>query len=345
MSDTEAVQVLPVKLLPGVPVTPVLGPEHPFHTGPVLDNLGEDALLEPGSALPPFSVRAADAYGNTCVPSASLSWSVELHCDAVTPCPGVAAPDGGGAAALQNVQVAHGVKKAADWGVVAELRVFAAAAAEGLAAAVAAAEAVPLSGLRLLVAPSRAPTAMTVILDESELPFEMVDGADGEPRRTFQVLHPCSWTHMPTNINLAAIVAVTSAYLCRVPHQAELRHHHGRCTTCEEQIHKIIFIASALARWPSTARIMSAARFCVCAVVRRAALHDTDEAGRCRRSCMHGVLIQPSTPAAIPQGLFPGSVGHWAASALSVLFFVRLWCNARARSVGHCGGALVSGGL
>lgn len=211
--------MLPVKLLPGVPVTPVLGLEHPFHTGPVPDDLGEDALLEPGSALPPLTVRAVDTHGNTCVPSACLQWSVELHCDAITPCPSVAAPDGGGAAALQNVHVAHGVKKAADWGVAAELRVVPAAAAEGLAAAVAAAEGAPLSGLKLLVAPSRAPTAMTVILDESELPFEMVDGADGEPRRAFQVLHPCICTHMPPlpEFNSAAYVATCITHGVPVP--------------------------------------------------------------------------------------------------------------------------------
>lgn len=180
--------MLPFKLLPGVPVKPVLGPDHPFRLGPVPEDIGEDALLEPGAALPPFNVRAVDAHGNPCVPSPSLQWTVELRSEAVTPCPGVGAPDACGAAALQNVRVAHGVKKSEDLSVPAEVRVVPVAAAEGLAAAVAQAEAarVPLADLRLLVAPSRAPAAMTVIREEDELPFEVVEGPDGDSRRAYQ---------------------------------------------------------------------------------------------------------------------------------------------------------------
>lgn len=212
---TGRLQTIPVKLLPGVPVTPVLGDGHPFHTGPVPDDIGEEALLEPGSALPPFTVRARDAYGNTCVPSASLQWNIELHSEGITPSPGVAASDASGAAALQNVHIAAAAKKGVDWSVPAELRVVAAAAAEGLQGAVAAAEVEVVAGLKLLVAPSRAPAAMTVMLDEHELPFEVVEGAEGESRRAFQVRPAMlSLCHAPCQVRAVCLCTPTLAKLC-----------------------------------------------------------------------------------------------------------------------------------
>lgn len=216
---------------------PVLGPDHPFHSGSVPEDVGEHALLEPGSALPPFTVRAVDAYGITCVPSASLQWRVELQSDAVTPCPGVATPDASGAATLQNVHVAHGVKKAADWSVPAELRVVPVAAAEGLAgaAAEAAAAVEGLGDLKLLLAPSRAPAAMTVIREEDELPFKMVEGAEGESRRAYQARASLVWTACRPTAPWAVSAAIVRSWIAITCMRVSSHVHAPRVVCCCQQ--------------------------------------------------------------------------------------------------------------
>eukprot|EP00892_Ulva_mutabilis_P012666 jgi/Ulvmu1/9772/UM056_0012.1 len=230
---------IPVKLLPGVPVEAVLGPDNPFHTGPVPEDVGEDALLEPGAALPPFTVWAADAHGNPCVPSLSLQWKVELRSATVTPCPGVAAPDALGAATLHNVHVSHGVKKAADWSVPAELWVVPVAVAEGLAQAAAEAEAaaVPLGDLKLLVAPSRAPAAMTVIRDEDELAYRVVEGPEGESRRAYQLGDVAAGSSIDTlsfgcidEVDRPVAVAVKGKVMCGWMRKARTAAIEGDCT-------------------------------------------------------------------------------------------------------------------
>lgn len=187
-SGCEAVQEVPLKLLPGVPVKPVLSGDSPFLTGQEACGADGAAALEPGGPLPAFAVRAHDAFGNLAIPSSSLSWAIEVASPGISPNPAVAAPDMQGIATLLNGTVARGVQKDSDWTCAAAIQVAACAppAAVGMEAALQAAAAQPLEGLKLLLAPSTAPASLSLTFQDVELPFDdTVEGAEG--KRVFNV--------------------------------------------------------------------------------------------------------------------------------------------------------------
>lgn len=169
------VQDIAVKLLPGVPVKPVLVGDDPFLTGPVLEE--HHALaLEGGVPIPVFSVRAHDKYGNVCIPSPALTWSISTESAGISPNPALASPDTSGVATLLNAQIARNVAKDEDWTVPVCISVTPAAteAAEGMDEIIqAAADAQSkLEGLKLLLAPSTGPHSLAMCAGDNDIEFE-----------------------------------------------------------------------------------------------------------------------------------------------------------------------------
>ena len=197
---------VPLQLLPGPPVSAVLEPGHPFLLHGLSPQGSQAVKVEPGAVLPAFSVKAKDAWGNLCVPSANLSWSAQVHSAAIKPSPVQAAPHASGAALVQNASTAKRVQKDADGGVAATLQVVPTAHVAGLEGAVQAAKARAEEGevdgamdvdggavdpakrwpMRLLLQWSRVPVSLTVYSCDQVLSSEMVD-IDGAMKKKFAV--------------------------------------------------------------------------------------------------------------------------------------------------------------
>lgn len=173
--NLRGLQDVAIKLLPGIPVRPALADDGPFLTGTVCEDHHESAL-EGGAPVPPFSVRAFDMFGNVCIPSPALTWSIATESPGISPNPAVASPDMSGVATLLNAQVARNVSKDDDWTVPVSISVIATPTetAEGVDDIIqdAGAAAVKLQGLKLLLAPSTGPHSLSLCVGEQELTFE-----------------------------------------------------------------------------------------------------------------------------------------------------------------------------
>lgn len=169
-------QDVAIKLLPGVPVRPVLAADGPFLRGTVSEE-HHASELEGGAPIPAFSVRAYDKYGNVCIPSPALTWSISTESLGISPNPAVASPDMSGVATLLNARVARNVTKDEDWTVPVAISVAATATqtAEGMEEIIKGAgdEAVKLEGLKLLLAPSTGPHSLSMYVGDTDVAFEV----------------------------------------------------------------------------------------------------------------------------------------------------------------------------
>jgi hypothetical protein len=188
------VQSIPMQLLPGAPTRVSLQAGHPFEeSAPGLETKAVPSF-EAGAAIPPFAVLATDAFGNVCVPSPSLTWSIEVHSIGLSPSPMCFAPDLTAATTVQGMHATHGVKKDAKGGCPVNISVVPVSQALGLQTAVNSAKPKAESAVfRILLAPSDVPMELTLQFGGTELPYADVDH-DGITRRTFQV---CSLETLP----------------------------------------------------------------------------------------------------------------------------------------------------
>jgi hypothetical protein len=198
-------QSVPINLLPGPPVRAGLEDGHPFVAAGPMDARAAEGF-EPGAALPPFTARVLDAFGNACVPSPALTWSVEVQSEGVAPTPAFAEPDAGGGATFQNVAAARSKNKDADGGCPVAIRVVPSSHVAGLQTAVAlaseeacriaeapaadGAHAVmapgPVPQWRILLAPSDAPGSFDVVVGDHNVPNDTVE-VEGVKRQVFHV--------------------------------------------------------------------------------------------------------------------------------------------------------------
>ena len=186
----QCVQDIAIKLLPGVPVRPVLAGDGPFLAVAACDEQHASAL-EGGAPVPAFSVRAYDQFGNVCIPSPALTWSISTESLGISPNPAVASPDMSGVATLLNARVARNVTKHADWTVPVSISVAATPTqtAEGMEEITRSAEGatVKLEGLKLLLAPSTGPHNLYICLGDNDVPYQD-DPETG--KRVFKVRSP-----------------------------------------------------------------------------------------------------------------------------------------------------------
>ena len=199
---------VPVQLLPGPPVRAALCPGHPFDAHPAALDAPPPQMFDPGTLLPPFSTTALDTFGNVCVPSPALTWSLEVHSTGLSPSPAAAVPDAAGVATIRNATADRTTEKDAGGGCAVLLRAVPASHLPGLEAAVAAAiaeaeaaEAVAVAAqsaepgpppLRVLLAPSEVPVELTISMNREDIKYEDVT-MDGAIRRVFQVLAIRLW--------------------------------------------------------------------------------------------------------------------------------------------------------
>lgn len=183
----DGMQSLPLQLLPGPPTRAILQAGHPFDASLPGTESQEIPSFEPGTAIPPFAIVATDVFGNVCIPSPSLTWSIEVRSVGLSPSPMCLAPDLTAIATFQRVHAAHGAKKDARGGCPVDISLVPLSQAPGLQIAVESAKSeAESSTFRILLAPSDVPAELTLQLGGMELPYVDAD-LDGVTRRVFQV--------------------------------------------------------------------------------------------------------------------------------------------------------------